>query len=148
MVRARRAVRIGGRELDIDSPVIETVAKIDRAAYLKRRLELAPLPPVKERSLVTELAWQNQIVKVATQLHYWTHHPKLSKYSSRGVPDLFLLHEGLHRALWIECKDDDGHLSEFQVEVIDRMRACGLEVHVLRPWHGLDAVARLLQKPS
>lgn len=144
-VAAQRRVRIGGQELELGSSILEQVASRERAAYLQRRLELAPLPPVAERSSTSEAAWQKQIVAVATRLSWWHHHPKLSQYSSRGVPDLFLLHEGQRRAMWAELKDDHKHLSEFQVEVIERMRACGLEVHVWRPSFTLEAVVEVLQ---
>ena len=82
------------------------------------------------------------MVRLAQRLGFYVYHPKLSRWSERGWPDLSLLGT---RALWLECKRDDTHLSEKQVEVMQRMRACGLEVHVVRPWHGLEAVAELLQ---
>jgi hypothetical protein len=145
-VAAQRRIRVGGAPLDLDSPLLEELAAAERATYLRLRVELAPLPPVRERSSRRETPWQNEIVEVATRLGYWSHHPHLSKYSSRGVPDLFLLHEAWGRALWIECKDDHNHLSEFQVDVIQRMRACGLEVHIFRPWHTLEAVAAVLER--
>lgn len=145
-IAAQRSTRLGGQVLELGSPILEEVARQARLAYLARRAELAPLPPVAERSSVSEGRWQAQVLEVAHRLGYWSHHPHLSKFSSRGVPDLFLLHEGKRRAAWAELKDDHKHLSEFQVEVIDRMRACGLEVHVWRPWHGLEAVAEELQR--
>lgn len=144
-IAAQRRMTMGGQQFELGSSVLERALEEERAVYLRRRLELAPLPPVSQRSDMREAAWQRQVVEVATRLDYWSHHPHLSQYSSRGVPDLFLLHEGRRRALWLELKDDHKHLSEFQVEVIDRMRACGLEVHVLRPWHGLERVAEVLQ---
>lgn len=82
-----------------------------------------------------------QCVALARRLGFYVYHPHLSRWSERGWPDLSLLGP---RALWAECKRDDTHLTEKQVEVIQRMRACGLEVHVWRPWHGLDHVAEVL----
>jgi len=141
----RRATpRIGGQELPPDSPVLAQVAAEERQAYLLRRQALAPLPPPRERTATTEKRWQAKIVDIARRYGYWAYHPMLSQWSEHGWPDLTLLHEGRRRALWIECKTDSGHLSEHQVAVIDRMVACGLEVHVLRPWHGLQAVADIL----
>lgn len=140
-VRTQRAVRLGGVELPLDSTLLGDVEAADRSAYLVRRAELAPLPPAAERSNLGELVWQTQVVRVAKALHWYCYHPKLSRWSERGWPDLSLLGS---RALWLECKTDDGQLTEKQVEVIDRMVACGLEVHVVRPWHGLQAVADLL----
>jgi len=135
-------VRIGGTELAPDSPVLAQAGALARAEYLALRAELAPLPPVAERTKVLEGHWQKQVVALARALHFYVYHPHLSKWSERGWPDLSLLGS---RALWIECKADDGQLSEKQCEVISRMRSCGLEVHVFRPWHTLERVAEVLQ---
>lgn len=140
-VRTQRTARLGGVELPLDSGVLDQVVVAERATYLARREALAPLPPVAERGPMTERVWQGQVVNVAKRLGWYCYHPKLSQWSERGWPDLSLLGR---RALWIECKTDTGHLTEKQVEVVDRMRSCGLEVHVLRPWHGLQRVADLL----
>lgn len=140
----RIAARLGSHELGGEA--LEQVAAADRARYLARRLELAPLPPPEARSTTTEREWQGQVLRVAATLGWWSYHPHLSRWSERGWPDLSLLHEGLGRALWIECKTDTGHLSESQVAVIDRMLACGLAVHVCRPAHGLEHVGQLLYR--
>ena len=143
-VRTQRTARLGGVALPIDSSLLDQVEASDRAAYLVRRAQLAPLPPKPEQSNLGETPWQSQIVRVVNTLGGYAYHPKLSKWSQRGWPDLsVLMPSGL--ALWIECKDDDGLLSEHQVDVIDRMVRCGLQVHVLRPWHGLFAVGDILQ---
>jgi hypothetical protein len=139
-------VRLGGRELPIASELLDRVAGEERRRYLARRAELAPLPPTAERSAMTEKAWQAQVVALATRLGWWVYHPKLSRWSEQGYPDLTLMHEGRGRALWLELKKDDGQLTEKQVAVVDRMRACGLEVEVLRPWHGLERVAEVLSR--
>lgn len=141
-VAAQRGARLGGRELPLDSEVLARVTQAQRRAYLETRAAIAPLPPVAERSSMTEKAWQAQVVALGRQLGGYVYHPHLSRWSERGWPDLSIL---LERALWVECKDDHGQLTEKQVEVIQRMRACGLEVHVLRPWHGLQRVADILQ---
>lgn len=138
----RPTVRIGGQDLELGSSVADQVAAQDRAAYLRLRAELAPLPPPAERSKVREGPWQRQVVQLARRLGLYVYHPQLSMHSERGWPDLSLLGS---RALWIECKSDDGQLTEKQCEVIVRMRRCGLEVHVFRPWHGLGVVAAVLQ---
>lgn len=141
-VAAQRQARLGGQELPLASVLLDEVASREHADYLRWRDELAPLPPVHERSKEAETPWQNRVIEVARRLHFYVYHPKLSRWSARGWPDLSLLGD---RALWIECKSDTNHLTEAQVEVISRMKACGLEVHVLRPWHGLDRVAEVLQ---
>lgn len=140
-VRTQRSVRLGGAELPLADSILEQVEASDRAAYLTRRAQLAPLPPVAERTELAETPFQRQIEGLAKRLQVYCYHPKLSRWSERGWPDLSLLGR---RALWIECKDDDGQLTEKQVEVIDRMIGCGLEVHVVRPWHGLQVVADIL----
>jgi hypothetical protein len=142
-VATQRTARLGGRELPLDAAVLAEVEAQERAAYLARRAEIAPLPPQAERGKLLEGHWQKQVVAVAQRLGYYVYHPKLSRWSERGWPDLSLLGR---RALWVELKADDGQLTEKQVEVIDRMLACGLEVHVWRPWHGLELVAEVLQR--
>lgn len=137
--------RLGGQELPLGHALLEEVHERERQAYLRLRAELAPLPPVEERSKLIEGHWQKQIVAVAKRLGYYVYHPKLSRWSERGWPDLSLLGK---RALWIECKTDDGLLTEKQVEVIVLMRRAGLEVHVQRPWHTLEHVAAILQAPG
>lgn len=136
------AARVGGQALPLDSPILTEVAAAERREYLRARAALAPLPPVAERGRMIEAHWQKQVTTLAKRLGFYVYHPKLSRWSARGWPDLSLLGS---RALWIECKDDDGQLTEAQVEVIGRMRACGLEVHVMRPWHSLEHVAEVLQ---
>ncbi len=140
-VKTQRAVSLGGTELPLADALLERVEADEHAAYLRRRDELAPLPPRAERSTLAEQAWQAQIERVCRTLQVYCYHPKLSRWSERGWPDLSILAQ---RALWIECKTDAGVLTEGQVLVIDRMLACGLEVHVLRPWHGLQYVAEVL----
>lgn len=140
-VATQRRARLGGAELALADPLLERIESSEREVFLRRRAELAPLPPVAERSSLAEPPWMKQIEQLARQLQVYCYHPKLSRWSARGWPDLSLLGK---RALWIECKADDGQLTEEQVRVIDLMLACGLEVHVLRPWHGLRLVADIL----
>lgn len=94
---------------------------------------------------MSETAWQRLVVELAQRLDYYVYHPKLSRWSERGWPDLSLLGR---RALWLEVKSDHGNLTPAQVEVIERMRSCGLEVHVVRPHDGLAAIGEMLQWPN
>lgn len=142
--RRRPAARLAGQELAPDSPVLAQVAEAERAAYLTQRMLLAPLPPAAERGGMTEAAWQRQVVALLAQLGCWVYHPKLSRWSEQGWPDLSVLHERRGRAFWLELKTDSGQLTETQVRVQQRMLACGLEVHTLRPWHTLERVAQLV----
>lgn len=141
-IAAQRTARLGGQALELGASVLEQVAASERAEYLALRARLAPLPPVAERGKMTEAHWQKQVVGLARALQFYVYHPHLSKFSERGWPDLSLLGG---RALWIECKTDDGQLTEKQAEVMARMLRCGLEVHVFRPWHTLEQVAAVLQ---
>lgn len=143
--RTQRTARLGGVELPLGSSLLDDVADAEQAAYLARRAQLAPPPPKAERSSTAETPWQNSILAVVRELGGYAYHPKLSRWSERGWPDLSVL---MRRALFIECKADDGQLSESQVRVIDKMLAVGLEVHVLRPWHGIQAVADILTAPG
>lgn len=140
--RRRPVVRLGGRELPLDSELVAAAEAAERLEYLELRARLAPLPPAGRRSPMSEAVWQAQVVRLAQRLGFYVYHPKLSRWSERGWPDLSCLGA---RALWIECKTDAGQLTEPQCEVILRMRACGLEVHVLRPYDGLELVAEILQ---
>lgn len=142
-MKRRQPIRLGGQELPPDSPLLAAAAAQERATYMALRSQLAPLPPAAERGPMSEATWQAQVVRLAERLGYYVYHPKLSRWSEQGWPDLSLLG---HRALWIECKTDGGHLSPAQADVIMKMRACQLEVHILRPWHGLEQVADILQE--
>lgn len=144
------APRLGGQDL-LGPEDRDLLAKVDaelHAQYLARRAQLAPLPPPPERSTLAETPWMHQIERVAATLQFYSYHPHLSKWSARGWPDLSLLGTPYAtapgKAVWIETKDDKGVLTTEQVKVIDLMLGCGLEVHVLRPWHGLQAVADIL----
>lgn len=141
-VRGRRPTfRLGGQELEASSGLLEEVLSAEHRDFRERQAAISPLPPRGERSSMGELQWQNEVISVAKALGYYVYHPKLSRWSERGWPDLSLLHELRRRAKWIECKSDRGELTPAQVSVITAMRACGLEVEVFRPWHGLQAVA-------
>jgi len=140
----RIAARCGRRELELGSELEARVAAAARQSYLVRRAELAPLPPAAERSSLSEERWQRQVVELARTLGWYVYHPKLSKWSERGWPDLSCLHLRHGRALWLECKSDSGQLTEAQVLVLELMRAAGLAVHVVRPHDTLELVAELL----
>lgn len=141
-IAAQRTVRMGGQELPLGAAVLEQAESLERAAYLARRAQLAPLPPAAERAPMSEEAWQRQVVALVRRLGWYVYHPKLSRWSERGWPDLSILTPA--RGLFVECKADGGQLTEEQVHVIDLMLAAGLEVHVMRPWHGLQLVADVL----
>lgn len=140
-----RQVRLGGRELGERDELAAEAVRLERAEYLRRRAELAPVPPLLERSPKSETVWQGEVVRLAERLGWWVYHPKLSKWSQRGWLDLSMLHEQRGLALFVELKDDDGTLTEPQVRCIERLEAAGLAWAVWRPWHGLERVAAVLQ---
>ncbi len=67
-----------------------------------------------------------------------THHPDSRRATGKGMPDLFCVHHERCRILWIEAKRERGRLSTDQKKTIATLRACGYEVHVLRPHHWND----------
>ena len=145
-IAAQRSARLGSTELPLASSILDDVVAAEHAEYLRLREELAPLPPRGERSSMAEGIWQAQVIATARTIGFYVYHPHLSRWSARGWPDLSMLHEQRRVARWIECKRDDGLLTEEQCRVITAMRACGLEVEVFRPWHGLQAVADWLTR--
>lgn len=50
-----------------------------------------------------------------------------------GWPDLFLLNERKRRAMAIECKREEGEVSEEQWEYLRLMNICGIPAVVIRP---------------
>lgn len=149
MSKRRRAaqVRLGRQELEQGDELLGTIRAELRRRYLVRRAALAPKAPVAERSSMSEAEWQRRIVSIATMLQLYVYHPKLSRWSEHGWPDLSLLptpESGRSRALYIEVKSDGNDLTEEQVRVIDLMIRAGIEVHVCRPCHGIEHVGQLL----
>ncbi len=80
---------------------------------------------------LTEAQWQRQIVSLARQFGWTVWHPTIAVYSKGGWPDLVLLRPP--RALFWEIKTERGKVSGDQQRMLDLLRACGLEVAVVRP---------------
>lgn len=100
--------------------------------------------PAGRRSPLSEKLYQDRtVIPLATQLGWWVYHPHLSKFSRRGWPDLSMLRRD--RALFAELKSDSATLSPEQADVIERMRAAGLEVYVWRPWTPIDEITEVLR---
>lgn len=51
----------------------------------------------------------------------------------KGFPDLFMLHEGMKRALAIECKKQQGEYEPGQAEYLALLNACGIPAVTVRP---------------
>jgi hypothetical protein len=87
---------------------------------------------------VTESDFQSNVVELAHLQGWWSFHPHDSRRSAPGWPDLVLLRPP--EALFVEVKTDRGRLSPVQVDVLDTLRECALEVHVWRPrdWPSIE----------
>lgn len=80
---------------------------------------------------ISEKAWQDQLVQLAT-LYGWKHyHPFDSRRSVAGWPDLVLVRPP--ELLIVELKTDHGRVRPNQQEWLDALAACGVEVDVWRP---------------
>jgi len=95
------------------------------------------------RPTLTEKEWQSLVVAYARLQGWWTFHPFDSRKSAPGWPDLVLLRPP--EVLFAELKTDSprSKVSGTQAEVLDALRACGLEAVVWRPSDETAAFARL-----
>lgn len=80
---------------------------------------------------MTEKQWQAQVIELARLYQWWIFHPFDSRKSSHGWPDLTLIRPP--EFVLAELKTEKGRLSTAQTDVIERLRACGLDVAVWRP---------------
>jgi len=99
---------------------------------------------------ISERDWQSQVIKFAT-IHGWKHyHPpdnkpvngRIQKVVS-GFPDLVLVKKG--RLIFAELKRELGVLSPDQMDWLEELRQCNLEVYVWRP-SDVDEVVKILGK--
>ena len=105
-------------------------------------------------SLVSEKAWQAQLVELAETLGYqYLHVRPAMRQSGRwstpisgglgvGWPDLTFARPG--RFLMVECKAEGSYLKPPQKAVHELLRAAGVEVHTWRP-SDLDLAAEVLR---
>lgn len=90
---------------------------------------------------MTEKAWQEQVIEMAT-LTRWRHfHVHDSRRSDAGWPDLTLVRPP--ELLVAELKTDRGRLSPAQRDWLALLEACGIETHVWRPRDFDEVWARL-----
>lgn len=81
--------------------------------------------------ILSEKAWQGQVVELAG-LYQWSHfHVFDSRRSDPGWPDLVLVRPP--ELLVAELKTDNGRLTSAQREWLGLLAACGVETHVWRP---------------
>jgi hypothetical protein len=53
--------------------------------------------------------------------------------TAKGFPDLFMLHEGMRRALAVELKREQGEFEPGQLEYLQLLNLCGIPAVVIRP---------------
>lgn len=92
---------------------------------------------------MTEKQWQAIVLELAGY-YRWAHfHPYDMRRSDPGWLDLVLCRAP--ELIFVELKTDRGKLRPEQVVWIDRLTACGQEVHVWRP-RDLEAVHERLKR--
>jgi hypothetical protein len=90
---------------------------------------------------VSEKAWQEQVIEMAT-LTRWQHfHVYESRRSVAGWPDLTLVRPP--ELLVAELKTDRGRVTPAQRDWLALLAACGIETHVWRPRDFDEVWARL-----
>lgn len=94
---------------------------------------------------VTEKAWQNTVLELASYGRWLTYHPHDSRHSTPGWPDLALVRPP--ELVMVELKTDVGRLSSAQKLWLNALLACGVECHVWRP-RDFDEVAARLAAPT
>ena len=64
-----------------------------------------------------EVTLQNKVIKLARERGYWVYHtPDSRRVTSKGFPDLVLLHPGTQRLIFAELKSDKGRATPEQKE--------------------------------
>lgn len=100
-------------------------------------------------TLLSEAAWQSQVVGIAKQYGFTVFHPVRNQPTARGHkqqtepgwPDLVIL--GKRRALFMELKAEKGRIRPEQLTTLRRLHEAGCEVAILRP-SDLPLVLRVL----
>jgi hypothetical protein len=80
---------------------------------------------------VTEKAWQGVVLELAGFYRWVSYHTYDSRRSNPGWPDLVLARPP--ELIFVELKTDRGRVRPEQQLWLDRLVACGQEVHVWRP---------------
>ena len=84
-----------------------------------------------------------QVREIAKFSGFSTYHTRDSRRSDPGWPDLVLVRPP--RIIFAELKSERGRLTPAQQEWIERLKRCGLEVHVWRPSQ-LHIIAAVLSR--
>lgn len=92
---------------------------------------------------VTEAEFQRQVLDLARMFGWSSYHPKLSKWSERGWPDLAMVRGP--RLIFAELKRENGKTSEHQDHWLGLLRAVpSIEVFLWRP-SDFETIAGLLR---
>lgn len=105
---------------------------------------------VRTRTLTKEADWQRDVIKLAHTLSWKVAHFRPAQTTKgwrtpvsadgKGFPDAILVRD---RILAVEFKNENGKLSEDQLEWIAALEVAGVETYVWRP-QDLDEVMRVL----
>ena len=93
---------------------------------------------------MTEKQWMELVIRLATYCRWQTMHVYDSRRSEPGWPDLVLCRAP--ELIFAELKTDQGRVTAAQQDWLDRLAACGQEVHVWRPrdFHAVQKRLRLV----
>lgn len=116
------------------------------------------MPPRTRRGFLpaeSEDAFQMKVIQLARFGGWWVYHPPPNRPGKSGRvpavlgvvagwPDLTMVREP--EIIFAELKAETGKVRQEQTIVIEKLRACGLEVHVWRPSDWLEIEARLARR--
>jgi hypothetical protein len=110
------------------------------------------------RPRVSEAEWLRTVGDALTLHGWWWYHARPARRASgkwvtpvqgsgsRGFPDVFAARGS--RLLALELKAEGGRVSPAQLEWIERLRAAGIEAHIVRLPADLDFVFSLIRPDS
>jgi hypothetical protein len=92
--------------------------------------------------MVSEKAWQAQVVELARMLGWLVYHTFNSRRSQAGFPDLTLVRE---RVVFVELKAERGKPTAEQAHWLEALEAADAEVYLWKP-SSLEEVGRVLSR--
>lgn len=93
---------------------------------------------------VSERDFQKQVIDLAEALGYMVYHvPDSRRVSSRGFPDLTMIHPRAKTYLVCELKTKQGRIRPEQEIWLNTLKDCGISAYVFRP-HQIDEVMQML----
>ena len=94
---------------------------------------------------VTERAFQDWVLELATRLRYISYHTWTSIHSAPGFPDCVLLSVERKRLVFAELKMDGKEPTPAQAGWLGALRAVGAEAYCWH-WSDRDEIAEILQR--